>query len=168
MMSTALYKIKKLLSNYLLGLLIQMTFVFVLVSVSLSFLGFEYAFTIGVFAAIANLVPYVGPILGILFALIVTITTGVEVSNSSDLLLILTKIGLVFGGIQLIDNIGLQPIIFSKSVKAHPLEIFVVIFAGAALAGAGGMILAIPVYTVCRVMFQELRKGINEYKVFKT
>lgn len=168
MLSTALFKIKRLLSNYLLGLVIQMTFVFVLVSGGLSLLGFEYAVTIGVFAAVANLIPYVGPFLGVIFALVVTLTTGTDVPLNSQLLVVFTKIAVVFGSVQLIDNIGLQPIIFSKSVKAHPLEIFVVIFAGASVAGAVGMILAIPVYTVCRVMFQELRKGILEYKVFKT
>ena len=168
MMSTALFKIKQLLSNYLLGLLTQMTFVFVLVSFSLKILGMEYAFTVGVFAAIANLIPYVGPLLGILFALVVSLTTGQEVTNTAELWVIITKIGIVFASVQLVDNVGLQPIIFSKSVKAHPLEIFVVIFAGASLAGAVGMVLAIPAYTICRVMFQEIRKGITKYKVFIT
>lgn len=168
MLSAALFKIKRLLSNYLIGLLIQMMFVFILVSGALSLMGFEYAFTIGVFAAVANLIPYVGPLLGIGFALVVSLTTGMEVPSSSEFLSVSAKIITVFASVQLIDNIGLQPIIFSKSVKAHPLEIFVVIFAGASLGGAVGMILAIPVYTVCRVMFQELRKGIVEYKVFNT
>ena len=59
------------------------------------------------------------------------------------------------------------PIIFSKSVKAHPLEIFVVIFAGANLAGVIGMILAIPVYTILKVALIELKFGYSQYHIFK-
>ena len=65
------------------------------------------------------------------------------------------------------DNLFLQPLIFSKSVKAHPLEIFIVIFAGATLAGIPGMIAAIPTYTVLRVSFIEMYKGYKDYKIFK-
>ncbi|WP_373493202.1 AI-2E family transporter, partial [Aquiflexum sp.] len=59
------------------------------------------------------------------------------------------------------------PLIFSKSVKAHPLEIFVVIFAGAKIAGILGMIFAIPVYTIIRVSVMEFYIGYREYKIFK-
>jgi predicted PurR-regulated permease PerM len=62
----------------------------------------------------------------------------------------------------------IQPLIFSKSVKAHPLEIFVVIFAGAKLAGVVGMIFAIPVYTIFRVSIIEFYKGYKSYRIFKT
>jgi predicted PurR-regulated permease PerM len=69
--------------------------------------------------------------------------------------------------VQITDNIVLQPLIFSKSVKAHPLEIFVIIFAGASLAGVLGMIAAIPVYTIIRVVLIELYQGYKQYKIFQ-
>ena len=56
---------------------------------------------------------------------------------------------------QLVDNIVFQPVIFSNSVRAHPLEIFVVILASGFAAGIPGMILAIPAYTVLRVFARE-------------
>ena len=62
---------------------------------------------------------------------------------------------IVFGSVQIIDNILFQPLIYSSSVKAHPLEIFLVILAAASLAGILGMILAIPVYTILRVIAKE-------------
>jgi predicted PurR-regulated permease PerM len=65
------------------------------------------------------------------------------------------------------DNIVLQPLIFSKSVKAHPLEIFIIIFAGATLAGIPGMIAAIPVYTILRVSAVELYAGYKQYHIFR-
>jgi predicted PurR-regulated permease PerM len=73
----------------------------------------------------------------------------------------------VFATVQVVDNIFLQPMIFSKSVKAHPLEIFIVIFAGATLAGIPGMIAAIPGYTVIRVSVMEIYRGYKSYHIFK-
>ncbi len=71
---------------------------------------------------------------------------------------------IVFAIIQLIDNIILQPNIFSKSVKAHPLEIFIVVLIAGKLGGILGMVLAIPVYTVLRVVGKVFLK---EFKVIQ-
>ena len=79
---------------------------------------------------------------------------------------------LIFGSMQMLDNYILQPFIFSKSVLAHPLEIFVVILIGANLAGITGMVLAIPIYTILRsfakIFFEKFKivrlmtKNMNE------
>lgn len=167
-MTIAAYnKIERLLSNYLVGLLIQMLVVFSFAALGLGIFGVKYALTIALFAAIANLIPYLGPILGALFALFVGLSTATDLSGVQSYVILLVKIVSVFGVIQLTDNIVLQPLIFSKSVKAHPLEIFIIIFAGASLAGVIGMIVAIPVYTIIRVSVSELYDGYRSYKVFK-
>lgn len=169
----AIYKIEKLLSNYLVGLVFQMFAVFSIASLGLSLLGVNYALTIAVFAAVANLIPYAGPLLGASFGIIVAVSTTVGVPDLNHYLLLIAKILAVFGVVQLTDNILLQPLIFSKSVKAHPLEIFLVIFAGASLGShmgnvIFGMVLAVPFYTVIRVSFVEFYKGYSQYKVFKS
>ena len=163
----AIYKIEKLLSNYLLGLFFQMISIFTIASVGLSILGIKYAVTIAVFAAVANLIPYAGPILGATFGIIVGVTTGGIFELNNELLFLVIKIVSVFAVVQITDNIVLQPLIFSKSVKAHPLEIFVIIFAGASLAGVVGMVAAIPVYTIIRVILIELYQGYKQYKIFQ-
>lgn len=163
----ALYKIEKLLSNYLLGLLFQMFAIFSIASFGLSIFGIKYALTIALFAAIANLIPYAGPILGAAFGIIVGVSTGDLLLNSQQYLVLIVKIATVFGVVQLTDNLILQPLIFSKSVKAHPLEIFVIIFAGANIAGVLGMVMAIPVYTVIRVSIKELYSGYKQYYIFR-
>ncbi|ELR71545.1 hypothetical protein C900_02460 [Fulvivirga imtechensis AK7] len=160
-------KIERLLSNYLIGLLFQMFFIFTIASLGLSILGIKYALTIALFAAVANLIPYLGPILGATFGILVGISTGTDLVYSQDYLVLILKIAAVFAIVQLVDNIVLQPLIFSKSVKAHPLEIFIIIFAGASLAGIPGMIAAIPVYTVIRVSISELYSGYRSYNIFK-
>jgi len=164
---SGIYKIEKLLSNYLLGLLFQMISIFTIASIGLSIVGVKYALTIAVFAAVANLIPYLGPILGSSFGILVTISTtgGLELNL---FLIVVIKVLSVFAFVQVVDNVFLQPLIFSKSVKAHPLEIFVIIFVGATVAGIPGMIAAIPVYTIVRVSSTEIYTGFNEYNVFKS
>lgn len=159
-------KVEKLLSNYLSGLLLQMLAIFSLASFGLTAMGVEYALTIALFAAVANLIPYAGPILGATFGIIVGISSG-TFDTTAELNYLIIKILSVFGLVQITDNIFLQPMIFSKSVKAHPLEIFVVIFAGAKIAGVVGMIFAIPVYTIFRVFILEFYKGYKSYRIFK-
>jgi predicted PurR-regulated permease PerM len=163
----ALFKIEHLLSNYLIGLLFQMASIFTIASVGLSIFGIKYALTIALFAAIANLIPYAGPILGASFGIIVGLSTTGSFDFSQPTIFMIIKIVSVFSVVQLTDNILLQPLIFSKSVKAHPLEIFVIIFAGASLAGVIGMIAAIPVYTIIRVIGLELYSGYKQYRVFQ-
>jgi predicted PurR-regulated permease PerM len=164
---SAFNKIEQLLSNYLVGLLIQMTSIFTLASIGLSIFGVKYALSIALFAALANLIPYLGPLLGASFGVIVAISTGeFSLGAPGSILHIISILG-VFGVVQITDNVVLQPLIFSKSVKAHPLEIFIIIFAGASLAGIPGMIAAIPVYTILRVSVSELYAGYKQYTIFK-
>lgn len=164
----AIYKIEQLLSNYLLGLLFQMLAIFTLASFGLTLFNVNYALTIAVFAAVANLIPYAGPILGACFGIVVGVSTGDFDLETQQYYVLIFKIVAIFSVVQMIDNLFLQPLIFSKSVKAHPLEIFVIIFVGATLAGIVGMIAAIPVYTIIRVSFLELYKGYKEYYIFRT
>jgi len=159
-------KVEKLLSNYLFGLLLQVLAIFLLAASGLTLAGVEYALTIALFAAIANLIPYAGPILGTVFGIVVGVSTG-DFTVDSDYNFFLFKIISVFAAVQITDNVLLQPLIFSKSVKAHPLEIFVIIFAGAKIAGIVGMIFAIPVYTIFRVSVLEFYSGYKSYKIFK-
>ncbi|MDZ7606685.1 MAG: AI-2E family transporter [Cyclobacteriaceae bacterium] len=163
-----LYKVEKLLSNYLLGLLFQMTAIFTISFAGLSFVGIKYAASISLFAAVINLIPYMGPLLGSIFAVVIGFSTaGLQVFDSNEYIILAVKILTVFGIMKLIDDMVLQPLIFSKSVKAHPLEIFIIIFAGATLAGAVGMIIAIPAYTIIRVFSMEALKAYKSYQIFK-
>lgn len=165
---TTFYKIEKLLSNYLIGLLLQVGILFTIMALGLAVLEIRYALTIAVFAALINLIPYLGPALGYIFGIIVVISTPSAAVALSDYIFLMIKVTSVFAVAQIIDNALLQPIIFSKSVKAHPLEIFISIFAGAAIAGALGMITAIPVYTILKVSWLELNVGYRQYYIFRT
>jgi len=161
-------QIEQLLSNYLVGLIFQMVAIFTLASIGLSIFGINYAITIALFAAVANLIPYLGPLIGAIFGIVVSLLgAGPEVATVQNYLWLTVKIVGVFAVVQITDNVILQPLIFSKSIKAHPLEIFVIIFAAAILAGIPGMIMAVPVYTILRVSVKEFYAGYKQYRIFK-
>jgi predicted PurR-regulated permease PerM len=158
---TALDNIRDLLIRYFGGIVLQMVGVMIIVSGGLTILGVKNAMLIGFFAALMNIIPYVGPVIGAVFAALITFSSNLDLDFYTQLLPLILKVLLVFPIMHLIDGFILQPYIFSNSVMAHPLEIFIVILIGADIAGVGGMVLAIPAYTVLRVIakvfFNEFR-----------
>jgi predicted PurR-regulated permease PerM len=160
----AIEEISHLLTRYFGGIVIQVTIITIFVSLALSLIGVENALLIGFFAAIINVIPYVGPMIGAAFAVAVTISSNLDMEFYSQMMpLILMVVG-VFLIMQLTDNFILQPFIFSNSVKAHPLEIFIIILVGAQLGGILGMVLAIPSYTVFRVIGKVF---LSEFKIIQ-
>lgn len=169
---TALLKIKQLLTRYFSGIVFQITLITLYVSLLLSFFGIPNSLLIAFFAAIINVIPYLGPIIGGLFAMLVTISSNLDVDFYTVTLPMLFKVAGVFASMQILDGFVLQPYIFSNSVSAHPLEIFIVVIVGAKLGGITGMVVAIPIYTIIRViaavflqefkLVQKLTQNLNE------
>jgi predicted PurR-regulated permease PerM len=146
---------KGLLKRYFIGVLLEVLGVMTLITLGLWILGVENALLIGFFGGIMNIIPYLGPLIGILIALTLGVTTTLATGGYNELLPVLIKIVSVLLVVNFIDNNILVPLIYSKSVKSHPLEIFFVIIMGGSLAGLPGMLLAVPVYTVLRVIAKE-------------
>ena len=113
------------------------------------------AVVIAFLCALLNLIPYIGPLIGGVLMILLTMTSSLEYDFQTHILPVTTYV--LFGYIvaQLIDNFFSQPIIFSKSVKSHPLEIFLIIVIGGLLFGITGMIFAVPSYTVIKVVLKE-------------
>ena len=160
--SSAITNTKKLLTRYFIGVIFQIVIITIIVSTGLSILNIENAFLIGFLAGIINVIPYIGPLIGALFGVILGITTNLDLSFYSELIPLSLKILSVFAFMQLIDNFIIQPIIFSNSVKAHPLEIFIVVLSAGTLWGITGMLIAIPFYTILRVIAKEF---LSEFKI---
>lgn len=150
-----LQDVKELLTRYFIGVLGEVLLVGLLISLGLTLIGLEDAFVIGIFAGLFNIIPYLGPIIGIVFGLSLTVLGNLDLEFYTMLLPLSLKVLVVFTVVQLIDNLVFQPLIYSSSVKAHPLEIFLVILMAGNIAGVGGMILAIPAYTILRVIAKE-------------
>lgn len=156
-LSTTLHDIKQLLSRYFVGLVLEMLGVALIDFLGLwliARLDFSYAIGIAFIAGLLNVIPYVGPLLGegigVILGVILKMGTGAGLSVSLwAFALIILAIMLTA---QLIDNFIYQPVIYSTSIKAHPLEIFIVLLMAGHIGGVVGMLVAIPVYTVIRVI----------------
>jgi len=155
--ANAIGDIEHLLSRYFVGLLIEMFGVALLDFLGLLLiarLGFSNAIGIAFIAGILNIIPYVGPlfgeIIGVVLAVILKYGTGVGLDvNIWVFALIVLAIMLVT---QLVDNFVYQPLIYSTSIKASPLEIFIVLLIAGHISGVLGILAAIPAYTVIRVI----------------
>lgn len=149
--------IEHLLSRYFVGLILEMFCVALL-----NFLGLwliarisvSYALGIAFIAGILNILPYVGPILGeILGALLgMVLHYGAGVGLDVNIWIFALIIIAIMLTVQLVDNFVLQPIIYSTSIQATPLEIFIVMLMAGHIGGILGMLAAIPAYTIIRVI----------------
>tara|TARA_B100000035_G_scaffold311474_1_gene321074 strand:- start:535 stop:1614 length:1080 start_codon:yes stop_codon:yes gene_type:complete len=151
----SIFSIKNLLSRYFIGLLVQITVLFIVYTLVLLIFGIPNAVTIALVCALLNVIPFLGPIIGTVLIVFLTMTSNLDASFASVTLpkTIYVLIGFTIG--QLIDNFLTQPYVFSTSVKSHPLEIFIIILVGGLLFGPLGMIIAVPLYTALKVIFKE-------------
>jgi predicted PurR-regulated permease PerM len=146
---------KILLKRYFIGVIFEVIAVMMLIALGLWIFGIENPLLIGFFAGVMNIIPYLGPIIGSALGLIIGITTTLAGGSYDEIWPAVFKMGATFAVVQFIDNNILVPMIYAKSVKSHPLEIFLVIIMGGSLGGLVGMIVAVPVYTVLRVIAKE-------------
>lgn len=158
---TIINKIETRLIIYFKGVMIQSTLVALITWSLLSLAGLNNALSVGLAVGLANTIPYFGPIIGYILSIIIAIfETGDFSLVPYCILAILIA--------QMVDNIILQPLIFSKSADMHPIYILFFILIGAEVAGWIGMLLAIPTATIFRIMITEINWSLNNYHVFKS
>ena len=153
--SKSLETINDLLSRYFIGLLFQITILFILYTLILLIFGIDNAIVIAFLCALLNLIPYIGPMIGAVIMFVLSMTGSIGQDFQSEI--ISTSLWILFWYFiaQFIDNFLSQPLIFSKTTKSHPLEIFLIIIIGGILFGVVGMITAVPLYTALKVILKE-------------
>lgn len=162
--SHVLLRSKDLLSNYFVGLFTEIVVVILFEFTILSILKISNALLIAVIGGILVIIPYLGSIVACVIGCILAIM-GAYISHGDILIVnILIKVISTFIVCRLLDNFFLQPYIASKSVKAHPLEIFLVVLVSGTIAGIPGMMLGIPAYTILRIIAQEFFGNNNFVK----
>ena len=147
-------QINTLLSRYFLALIIQITILFILYLILLSIVGINNILIIAFLCALLNLIPYIGPLISGFLLTILTLTNYIDIDFGAIILSKVIYVVIGFVIVQAIDNFLIQPILFSKSVKSHPLEIFLVILIFGYIFGVTGLILAVPCYTVIKVILR--------------
>jgi predicted PurR-regulated permease PerM len=157
----------KLLMRYFIGVFFDMICVMSVLTVGLKFvvgLDFSTAILLGFISGILNVIPYVGPLISAAISIVVVIA---NIGTGSFLLEggysgIFLKTISVFIAMKILDDTVFQPYIFANSIKAHPLEIFLLILIAGSFAGVVGMLIAMPVYTILRVFAKEF---FNRFRV---
>jgi predicted PurR-regulated permease PerM len=154
---------KRLLVRYFGGLAVEVTGVILLSFIGFLIVGISFSDSLlmGFLAGIFNIIPYIGPIMGSALALLIGFVTHMQLPFRTELLPLLIGVLVICIVVQVIDNWIFQPLIYSSSVNAHPLEIFIVFLMAGSLGGIIGMIAAVPAYIVIRVFAKEF---FNNFK----
>ncbi|CAI2682750.1 AI-2E family transporter [Apilactobacillus apinorum] len=140
-----LEKMSDTISHYIGGQMIECLFVGVFTSIGYVVIGQNYALLLGVFAGVCNIIPYVGPYIGIMPSVFVALSDSV-----SKLIAVVIVVIIV----QQLDGNLVYPNVIGKSLNIHPLTIIIILLAAGNIAGLMGMILAIPLYAVIKVIVQ--------------
>ncbi|MBV6511393.1 MAG: hypothetical protein FMNOHCHN_00873 [Ignavibacteriaceae bacterium] len=151
-------KVSYQLSRYVRGWLLDALFVGFACGLGFYLLGINNYVTLGIIAGLGHLVPYFGPIIGGVPALIISLLQFGDLSHAPQILLVLAIIYVV-------DNGFVQPYVFSKSVNMHPVAIITLIVAGGLSGGIFGMLLAVPAATVIRTFMVEIYNGFKNYRI---
>jgi putative permease len=152
-----LYKMDKQLGNYLRGQFVDAVAFGLMSIVALWILGVNYFVFLGIFAGFANLIPYVGPIAGVVPAAIVAVLGSGDLNSA-------TPVIIAYFILKLLDDFVVAPFIVASSVEMHPVLVLIAIMIGGELFGILGMLLAVPVAGFFKVVLQE---GVSTYRKYR-
>lgn len=155
-----LHQINGQIGGYIRGQILATSVVATLAISGLSVIGLQYAFPVGLLAGFANMIPFLGPLIGIISASIVALATGGSVAMA-----LVGKVVVIFLFIQILDNILIQPTVVAKSVEMHPLMVLFVVMVGSQLMGIVGMLIAVPLTGILKVTVQSIYVGLRGYKL---
>lgn len=148
-----IYKIDEQLGNYLRGLIFDITLVGTVAIIVLQIYQVNYAFLLGTFIGICNLIPFFGPIIAVTTTLTIYFF---QVKSINAILFILPALWLI----HFCDGSFVQPFIYGKSVNLHPVVILAAILLGGAYGGIIGMIIAIPTVAILKVIVKEITQSL--------
>ena len=160
-MKNILHDSRVMLTRYIFGLIAEVLCMMILIFIGITIFGVKNALIIAVIGGLMNIVPYLGPLMGCAVGVVIGIISNLGIGSYNMILPNSLEIIGVFVVANLIDNFVLQPTIYSKSVFAHPIEIFLVILMAGNIGGVVGMIVAIPSYTLIRIIAKQL---LSEFK----
>ena len=139
--------INRVVSQFLRGQLLDALLIAILSSIGLSLIGLDFAVFLGCFAGLCNIIPYFGPIISAVPAALIGLLTG-GISQAFLAVLVLIVI-------QQIDSNILYPRVVGSSTGLHPLFILISVTVGGYYAGIIGMILAVPIAAIIKVLIMK-------------
>ncbi len=149
----------RVFSGYIRGQMIDAFVMFIVISVTLSIVGVKYAFIIGALAGFGNLIPYVGPFIAYGSTIVVTLVSG------DFKTMVIAYIALFI--VQTIDGNIINPKLLGNNVDVHPMLVVISLIIGQAAFGLLGMLFAVPVAALCKVLFEEIMGYVYKSKGLK-
>jgi predicted PurR-regulated permease PerM len=153
-----LYKVNSQLGSYIRGQIFDCIILGILWTIGLSLIGVKGAIAIGIFAGIANALPYVGPVLGAIPATFILLIDPTATTHWSMPWVVLIVVNIL-------DNAVVYPMTVGKSLQLHPLLVILGILFGGSIAGIPGMILAVPLIGMCKQAFEVLHSSLKSYRI---
>ena len=150
------YQINDQIAHYLRARILEAAIVGLVVLAGLMAIGFPYATVLAIFAGVTNLIPYIGPIVGAVPAVIIAL-----INQESQFLLFVVVA--VYAVAQLIDMFILIPLVVAKIVDLHPVTVILAVIIGAQLLGVLGMLISIPVFSAIKVTFVSVYKHLTDF-----
>jgi predicted PurR-regulated permease PerM len=151
-------KSDQIVGRYLRALLVEIIIIASLASIVLTIIGVKYSVLIGTLAGIANVIPYLGPWMGIIFAVLSVLITGKE-----TIYILVTILGMWF--VQIVDNNFVYPIVIGKNTEMHPLIVLLTVMAGGWAFGLTGMLFSVPVVYLIYGLVRELYIQLKEFEI---
>lgn len=150
-----LHKMSQTLSSYISGQAMECVFVAICTFIGYELIGIQYAFLFAVIAGLTNMIPYLGPYLGLAPAVITTLfTSPVKALLCCVIVLI----------VQQIDSNIIYPNVIGKSLDIHPMTIIIILLIAGNIAGVLGMFLGVPVYAIAKTVFNYLYEVYQLHK----
>ena len=154
-----LHKINQQIGGYIRGTILATSIVAILSIIGLSIIGLKYAFPVGLLAGLSNMIPFLGPLIGIISASLVALITG-----GDAVIPLIGKVVMVFAIVQVFDNVIVQPAVVARSVEMHPLMVLFVVMAGSQIMGVVGMLVAVPLTGILKVIVESLYETFHTYR----
>ncbi len=154
-MKNVMVRSRTLLSRYFIGLIVQIALNMITYSLALWIVGVRSPLVIGFFTGIIIIIPYLGGIISMIMGVLLGVTGVISVGDFAQIMPMTLKILGAMFVVQTIDNNVFAPLIQGKSVKAHPVEIFLVVIAAASFGGIIGMVVAVPAYAFIKIVATE-------------
>ena len=153
-------RIGNALQSFIRGQLIDALYVGVMTTIGMAAIGLPYFVVIGIFAGLGNLIPYLGPIMGAIPALVVMLLTPGWFTGANILI-----VAIIFAVVQFTEGTFVYPLAIGKSVDLHPLVVILGITIGGQLAGIVGMLIAVPLVSIVKVIVEVVSSYLKSYKI---
>ncbi len=164
-------KINEQITNYLRSLVIQSAIITAVSMIGFYAIGLKYFYIFAIFVGIANSIPYLGPIIGMVPPLFMTLTQGVNIFHTNSIndgmgmYELMGAISIVILIAQAIDNFFVQPVIISDAVSLHPVIVVGAVTVGGSLLGIAGMLVAVPLAAILKVTIATLYRSMKDHRL---